>query len=66
MKVCEKCETEIFTGDGDNKCPACERAAGENKKKKEKKKFDVAAKRALMTSLGLTRVRGALGGIYYE
>lgn len=62
MKVCSVCEEEIFGGDGENICPACEKSRARRKRQREAAK----AKRELMKSLGLTRVRGALGGIYYE
>ena len=60
MKVCEKCGVEIFTKDGDNRCQPCE----DGKRKKTR------ARRSLMDAvareMGLKKVRGALGGTYYE
>ena len=62
MKVCESCEDEIYTKDGENICAACE--------KKAIKKKEAAIRRRgrndALRSLGLVRVRGALGGVYYE
>jgi len=60
MKVCEKCGAEIYTRDGINRCPqGC-------KKTKKKTGLTATQRREILDSLGLTRVRGALGGIYYE
>ena len=61
MKVCEICCGEIGTRDGDNKCTPCKKKAN-NKKRREAAR----ARHAVLESCGLTRVRGALGGVYYE
>lgn len=61
MKVCKICCHEIGTREGDNKCKECKRKAN-NKKRREA----AQARHAVLESCGLTRVRGALGGIYYE
>jgi uncharacterized Zn finger protein (UPF0148 family) len=58
MKVCEKCGVEIGTKDGDNQCGKCERKKGAAKRRKER---DEA-----MRSCGLVKVKGALGGTYWE
>lgn len=60
MKVCEKCGDEIDTIDGENTCEKCEHKA------RKKAKRDRNIKHRIMTDLGLKRVRGALGGVYYE
>ena len=60
MKVCEICSEEIGTKDGDNRCEVCER-------KDRKRVTHNAARRqreAILRSLGLVKVRGALGGIH--
>jgi hypothetical protein len=64
MKVCEKCGVEIYTRDGENKCQACE----DGKKPSRKRTGGLTRKDrdAIMASLGLVKVRGALGGTYYE
>jgi uncharacterized Zn finger protein (UPF0148 family) len=62
MKVCEKCGEEIYTLDGDNICADCE-----NKKKKNAKRN--AARKAredAIRSCGLVKVKGAMGGTYWE
>jgi uncharacterized membrane protein YvbJ len=62
MKVCEKCGEENSGRDGENLCLACRRG--------KTKRVDAARKRrerdAVMRSLGLVKVRGALGGTYWE
>lgn len=57
MKVCEICDKEISTRDGDNRC---------DKHQDTKRKRKKSARQEAMESLGLKRVRGALGGTYYE
>lgn len=64
MKVCTRCGEEIFTKDGENTCPGgCAR-----KKDGKYKKFKLTRKvrESLLRDLGLTKVRGALGGTYWE
>lgn len=62
MKVCERCGTEIATRDGENKCSDCEYNPKKVKRaKRRRKEMD-----DLMDSLGLVKVRGAMGGVYYE
>lgn len=60
MKACEKCGDEIATKDGDNRCARCDDKArkGASARRREKD--------ALLRSCGLTKVRGALGGTYWE
>ena len=62
MKVCKRCGTEIDTRDGDNLCYDCHHRRIKSKE---------AARRRheiddVMDSLGLKKVRGAMGGTYYE
>ena len=65
MKVCEKCGVEISTKDGEGMCRTCDEAAANGKRKK-----GVTTKRRereeTMRSCGLVKVRGALGGTYWE
>lgn len=64
MKVCEKCECEIGTKDGDNLCKDCDegRRTKRNTRARERRR----AMKDAMESVGLTRVVGAMGGVYYE
>lgn len=63
MKSCEICGKEIFTRDGENKCLKCEEAKPVELKKR---RATGKARDEAMRSLGLTKVRGALGGVYWE
>ena len=65
MKCCETCETPIDTRDGENRCKACEKQA-KDKASKARRKASRAAMREAMQACGLVRVRGAMGGVYYE
>jgi uncharacterized Zn finger protein (UPF0148 family) len=66
MKVCELCGDEIFTKDGENRCPTCEVHDDPKPKEKKRRRNNRKAMDELMDSLGLVKVRGALGGVYYE
>jgi uncharacterized Zn finger protein (UPF0148 family) len=69
MKVCEVCGDEIATKDGENSCPTCEREL-ENQVAYARKRRQAAANRRAkedaLKSLGLVKVRGAMGGVYWE
>lgn len=60
MKVCGRCGEEISTRDGVNSCPSCKIKSKEQRKANKKAMDDV------MSSLGLVKVRGSMGGTYYE
>jgi hypothetical protein len=61
MKVCAECGIEIATRDGDNLCRECEDGTRKAKRKAKRRERDL-----LMRSLGLNKVKGAMGGTYYE
>lgn len=62
MKACSICLNEIHTRDGVNTCAKCENRSEKNKKARQnRKRMDDA-----MASIGLVRVRGSMGGTYYE
>ena len=65
MKVCENCGIEIDGLDGDNLCRACEACEKPNPKVK-RKGLSRKDREDLMSSLGLVKVKGALGGTYWE
>jgi len=65
MKFCAKCGDEIGTKDGDNLCRKCDDAAANGKRRPRARQMR-KERHEVLTSLGLTRVRGALGGVYYE
>ena len=67
MKVCSVCGVEISTPDGENRCRQCEEATADadfakarRRKEQRKDRDDV------LRSLGLVKVKGAMGGTYWE
>ena len=63
MKVCEKCGEPIEgQKDGDNICPDCDK----KKVKRDKANAKRRAMNAAMKSIGMTKVRGSMGGTYWE
>lgn len=65
MKTCEQCGEEIYTKDGEGLCPACERDAADAKKRAARNAAR-RAREAALRSCGLVKVRGNLGGTYWE
>ena len=65
MKVCEVCGEEIDGKDGENLCPVCE-DRNEISKKAVRKSRNRKAMDEAMRSIGMVKVRGALGGTYWE
>ena len=65
MKVCQYCGDEIATPDGVNDCRECRRAK-KGKRHFRKVKADKSAREAALESVGLVKVKGALGGTYWE
>lgn len=68
MKVCAKCGEEISGKDGDNLCPACDMqdALDAPRKARVKANRSRRARDQAMRDLGLVRVRGNCGGVYWE
>ena len=64
MKVCENCGIEIGTRDGDNLCVECDEKVAMGKRLR--RNGLARARHQAMLDCGLVRVKGALGGIYYE
>ena len=62
MKFCEVCGVEICTKDGENRCDSCEEKSRKSKKATARRRATEAA----LMSLGLVKVRGAMGGTYWE
>lgn len=63
MKVCEDCGCAIdHTKDGENKCEACDNKVRKSAKARARRR----ERDSVMRSLGLVKVRGALGGTYWE
>lgn len=65
MKICEKCGIEIDGKDGDNRCPECETATL-TRERNLRRAAQARARKDAMESIGMVRVRGALGGVYWE
>lgn len=64
MKVCARCGEEIATKEGENTCPGgCKRKPdGKYRPAKLRRK----ERESILSDLGLVKVRGALGGTYWE
>jgi len=60
MKVCSNCGNENFAGEGINRCKKCREGKTKNARKNR------AAIDSLMADMGLVKVKGAKGGIYWE
>ena len=63
MKVCDICREEIYTKDGVNRCTKCMRAS---QGKKKLLRRNASVRDQVMKDLGLVKVRGAMGGVYFE
>lgn len=66
MKVCEICGEEIATRDGENRCRTCEEHEEKKAAVRKRANANRRARDAAMRSLGLVKVRGAMGGTYWE
>ena len=71
MKVCAVCGDEIDTRDGENVCMACDTASeGKRNQVSLDRQNTPAVRKAqrekILKDLGLVKVKGAMGGIYFE
>lgn len=67
MKFCDVCGEEISTRDGDNTCRSCEDAQDAGKKASLAKRRTARRQReSWLKDCGLVKVRGAMGGVYWE
>lgn len=64
MKFCEICGDEISTKDGENRCTECEEK--EKSQVRGKRRALKQAQEQAMKDMGLVKVRGAMGGVYWE
>ena len=62
MKVCERCGDEIGGRDGENRCADCDGKLRASAKARARRR----ERDAMLRDLGLVKVRGALGGTYWE
>jgi hypothetical protein len=65
MKVCNVCGREYDGLDGDNTCLECLEAM-EKPRHAARRKAQRKAREEAYASCGLVKVRGSLGGIYWE
>ena len=65
MKVCESCGDEIGTKDGENRCAKCENEQASKAKKAARNK-PRRERDQVMRDCGLVKVRGAMGGTFWE
>ena len=66
MKLCEVCGEEICTKDGENRCQGCEEIEAKSKAAKARRNTNRRAREDALRSCGLVKVRGAMGGTYWE
>lgn len=68
MKVCNRCSQEHDGLDGDNLCRECMDLddAPKGSPKRKAARLSRKVRDSIADSLGLKKVRGALGGTYYE
>jgi hypothetical protein len=66
MKVCENCRIEIGTKDGENLCESCDRAQTKKALRNRRARANRRLHDEVMQSCGLTKVRGSMGGTYWE
>lgn len=65
MKVCQSCGIEISTRDGENSCSKCEALSAAGVKRLSRKRVK-KEREDVLESVGLIKVKGALGGVYWE
>jgi uncharacterized Zn finger protein (UPF0148 family) len=67
MKLCNVCGCELATKDGENTCRACEDLIDARRGRKLKARAAARREReSLLRDMGLVKVRGAMGGTYWE
>lgn len=64
MKVCRMCGDTICTKDGDNLCRICHDVINRPKSRVSYKRR--TKREQILRSLGLVKVTGQLGGVYWE
>lgn len=66
MKVCANCGIEIDGKDGENMCDQCDQAESKKKMVYLRRKNGRKIIDKMLKDMGMTRVKGALGGVYWE
>ena len=65
MKFCLICGEEIDTRDGENTCESCQREE-RNKARRPRARENRKARESALRDSGLVKVRGVMGGVYWE
>lgn len=66
MKVCEICGKEVWSNDGDNRCMQCDQLETKKAERRARNNTTRKTKEAIMRMMGLVKVKGELGGTYWE
>lgn len=66
MKVCERCGVEISTKDGEGRCENCEESPNTKRLTATTVKRRKMEREQIMRDCGLVKVKGAMGGTYWE
>lgn len=70
MKVCEVCGEEMCGRDGENICSGClddeSYPTPVARKKRDRARARLCEREDVLRSLGMTKVKGSLGGTYWE
>ena len=66
MKVCENCGREINTKDGENTCSQCDTVLSPQNPRRSCRQRAKKERESVYELLGLTKVKGAMGGVYWE
>ena len=66
MKFCSICGEQIGTKDGENKCEACDLAEDGSKSQKLRRNAARREREQVLRDCGLVKVKGQLGGVYWE
>ena len=66
MKVCRVCGDQVATKDGDNHCRDCEQALESHTRRINRRVARRREREQVLRDLGLVKVKGALGGTYWE
>lgn len=65
IKTCDTCGTQIGAGEDRELCLWCSRL-NPSKSAKERRRRNKSIRESVLRDLGMVKVRGALGGTYWE
>lgn len=66
MKTCRNCGTELATREGENLCAHCDACETPKELRSRRRNSSRKMREELLRSCGMVKVRGALGGEYWE